>query len=133
MNKFSENDVKILNTLEKNGVRAKNPITLTKLFDDLRRYYSMNRDEIIQSLETLEKIGYIEGNERFISLTECFDNQIYMKKGEKMANNYTLDQKKASRFKMLEKFYLESSGSEQEWINIHDVRRELNFPSDLKG
>jgi hypothetical protein len=52
-------------------------------------------------------------------------------RGERMANNYTLEQKKAARFKMLEKFYLESGGSEQKWINIHDVGKKLNFPSDL--
>jgi hypothetical protein len=131
MNKLSENDVNILEVLEKNRVRAKNPITIIKLLDDLRRYYSMKQDEIIRSLEYLEEIRYIEGSERFISLTESFDNQIYMKKGEKMANNYTLEQKKAARFKMLEKFYLESGGSEQKWISIHDVGKELNFPNDL--
>jgi hypothetical protein len=54
-----------------------------------------------------------------------------MKRGERMANSYTLEQKKAARFKMLEKFYLKSGGSEQKWINTHDVGRELNFPSDL--
>jgi hypothetical protein len=131
MNKLSENDINILKVLEKNGVRAKNPITNIKLLDDLHRYYSMKQDEIIRSLEYLEEIKYIEGTERFISLTESFDNQIYTKRGERMANNYTLDQKKVARFKMLEKFYLESGGSEDEWINIHDVGRELNFPDDL--
>jgi len=131
MVKLSENDANILKILGKNGIRWRNPIAVMKLLDELRRCYSMSQKEIMQSLAFLEETGYIEGRANYISLTERFDNQIYQKKSEIMTNCYTLDQKKAARFKMLEKLYLESGGSEQHWVNIHDVGKELQFPNDL--
>jgi len=131
MLKLTENDSNILDFFNKNGIRHKNPIQIMPLMDNLQKYYHMSRDEIYVSLEKLEEQNIIEGNRTIISLTEQYDKKIYEKRSVIMKGQYTIEEKKAARFKMLEKIYKESGGSENSLFEIYGIGEELNFPTDL--
>jgi len=82
-------------------------------------------------LTYLKEINYIEENGRVLSLTEYSDKKIFDKRGKTMIEQYTLEQKKAARFKMLEKFYQESGGSENSFHSIFDIGEALHFSRDF--
>jgi hypothetical protein len=131
MNKFTVNDINVLEQLMKMGIRHKNPCNLMPLLDNLQKYYHMSREEIIKSLEFLEQIDCIEVKSQFLSLTEHFDEQTYESKGKSMRDNYSLDVKKATRFKILEQVYKETGGSENTILDMYEIGKELNLPTDL--
>jgi len=131
MKKFTMNDIYILKVFEKKGIRHKNPIHFLDLLDSLRDEYGMSRKEVFNSLTYLKEINYIEENGSVLSLTEYSDEKIYAKRGETMIEQYTLEQKKAARFKMLEKFYQESGGSENSFHSVFDIGEALHFSKDL--
>jgi hypothetical protein len=131
MNKFTVNDINVLAQLVKMGVRHKKPCNIMPLMDSLQKYYYMSREEIFKSLEFLEHINYIETKAQFLSLTEQFDVQTYENRKKTMGNNYTLDVKKATRFRILEKVYNETGGSENTILDMHEIGEVLNLPSDL--
>ncbi|GHV79245.1 hypothetical protein AGMMS49944_10360 [Spirochaetia bacterium] len=131
MNKFSVNDINVLDYFGKKGIRHKNPIHFIPLFDEIQKKYHMSRDEIRKSLDCLEKIGYVEDHPVMVSLTKVFDDQIYGQRSRAVTNSFSLEQKKAARFKMLAKLYDLSDGSENAVFNIHEIGELLNFPSEL--
>ena len=131
MLKLTENDSNILDFFNRKGIRYKNPIQLMPLMDNLQKHYHMSRDEICVSLQYLEEQNIIEGNGTIISLTEQYDKKVYEKRSIIMKRQYTISEKKAARFKMLERIYKESGGSENSIFEIYGIGEELNFPTDL--
>lgn len=131
MNKFTINDSNILDFFEKNGTRYKRPINYMPLMDGLEKNYHMSRDEIFTSLKKLEELNIIEGNGSLISLTEHYDQKINQKRSTVMEKQYTIEEKKVARFKMLEKIYEESGGSENSLFDIYEIGEGLNFPIEL--
>jgi Mn-dependent DtxR family transcriptional regulator len=121
----------ILRVLEKLKVRYRNPINLWPIVDGARNGYSMSNTETYDVLNNLEKIGYIEIKNNYISLTEKQDNKIYSQRREIMNGEYTIDQRKAARFKMLEKIYMETGGVDNSYFDIYDIGEKLNYSTDL--
>lgn len=110
VNKLSINDINILKVLEELGVRHKDPRSFWPIVDKARKNYNMTNDETFKTLEHLEKIGYIEGNGNILSLTEQMDRKMYPQERETMTGEYSAEQRKAARYKMLEKIYEETGG-----------------------
>ena len=131
MNQLTMNEANILKLLEKMGKRHREPISTMHLLDCLRKEYSMSREEALNSLIHLGEMDYLEGNDSYISLTEQYDKKLYGKRGEAMNGVYTIEQKKAARFKMIEKIYQETGGSESSIFDITQIGEELNIPTDL--
>jgi hypothetical protein len=131
MNQLTMNEANILKLLEKMGKRHREPISTMHLLDCLRKEYSMSREEALNSLIQLGEMDYLEGNDSYISLTEQYDKKLYGKRGEAMNGVYTIEQKKAARFKMIEKIYQETGGSESSIFDITQIGEELNIPTDL--
>jgi hypothetical protein len=131
MNQLTMNEANILKLLEKMGKRHREPISTMYLLDCLRKEYSMNREEACNSLNNLEEMDYLEVNDRYISLTEQYDKKLYGKKGETMDENFTIEQKKEARFRMMEKIYKEYGGTENAPFDIEQIGEELNFSKDL--
>lgn len=131
MNKLSVNDINILKVLEELGVRHKDPRSLWPIVDKARKNYNMTNNETYKTLEHLEKIGYIEGNGNILTLTEQMDRKMYPQGRETMTGEYSAEQRKAARYKMLEKIYEETGGSEISFVDIYDIGEKLNFTTDL--
>jgi hypothetical protein len=131
MNKLSRNDVFVLSALEALGVRHRNPCSTMKLLDDLRTKYNMTQEESIKSMKYLGELDYLDGNGRFISFSKKFDDKLFQERSIPMTANYTLPERKAARFKMLEKIYSEAGGSENPLFDIHEIGKVLGFPEDL--
>jgi len=131
MKKYTINESNILNFFYKNGVRYKNPIHWTTLIDSLKKQYNMNMEEIQATLKCFEELEIIESNGSIISLTKQYDNKIYKKRSVVMEGQYTIEEKKAARFRMLEKIYQESGGSENSLFEIFEIGRSLNFSDEL--
>jgi|GEM_PF-958962 len=132
MNKLSTKDMNILKVLDKLGVRFKNPCNIWPVVDSARINYNMSNNETYDTLKHLEEIGYIETNGAYISMTEQQDNKIYSQNAETInGREYTIEQRKAARFKMLEKIYSEVGGFENSYFDIYQIGETLNFSTDL--
>ncbi len=131
MNVFSLNDLYVLSCLERLGVRKSNPCSTMHLLDKLKENYRMSREEAISTIVHLGEIGYVDGNDRFISFSDTFDDMIFKEKEKTMDKEYSLQEKKAARFKLLETIYKEAGGSESAMLNIHEVGQSLGFAPEL--
>jgi hypothetical protein len=131
MNQLTMNEANILKLLEKMGKRHREPIWTMHLLDCLRKEYSMNKEEACNSLNHLEEMDYLEVDDRYVSLTEQYDKKLYGKRGETMDENYTIEQKKEARFRMMEKIYNEYGRSENTPFDVEQIGEELNLPIEL--
>ncbi len=133
MNKFSLNDVSVLQVLEEMQARYRSARSVMVLFDKLQINHGISQQEALNSLQYLEKINYVAVNGRgsHISLTEYLDSLLSQGREKILNNFYSLEEKKAARFKMLEKLYMESGSSENIIFNIHDIGKDLKFTPDL--
>ena len=131
MNKLSINDIIILKILEEKNVRHKNPCHFLDILDRARTGYSMNRDEAYISFENLENLNFIEGNGSVISFTEQMDKKFYSNRSGTMTGEYTIEQRKAARYKMLEEIYKATGGSENSFFDIYEIGEAINFPPEL--
>jgi hypothetical protein len=131
MNKFAMNDINILNILERRKVRYNNPCQIMPILDSARNDYGMNNDEVYKSLEYLGNIDFLEGRGAIISFTQQIDIKFYSQRSETMAGDFTLEQRKAARYKMLEKIYEGTGGSENSFLDIYEIGDILSFPQEL--
>ena len=131
MDKLTINESNILNYFYRNGVRFKNPVHWTDLILNLKKHFNLNMDEINTALRRLEELNIVEGNGSSISLTEKYDKKIYEKRGVIMDEQYTIEDKKAARLRMLEKIYQETGGSESTIFEIFEIGRSLDFTDEL--
>jgi hypothetical protein len=131
VNKLSINDINILRVLEELGVRHKDPRSFWPIVDKARKNYKMTNDETFKTIKHLEEIGYIEGNGTILSLTEQMDRKMYPQGRNTMTGEYSAEQRKAARFKMLEKIYEETGGSDISFVDIYEIGEKLNFTTNL--
>lgn len=131
MNKLTINDVAVLNCIEMLHVGKNNPCATIHLIDQLQRQFNMDRKESIDAINHLGLIDYLDGNDRFVALSSKLSSLISNDKEKTMDKVYSLDEKKAARFKLLEALYKESGGSESEMFNIHEIGESLGFSSQL--
>jgi hypothetical protein len=108
-----------------------NPCSIWVIVDGARTEYNMTNEETFKTLEHLEEIKYIEVKGSYLSLTPEMEKKRYTKEGEKMNCEYTIEQRKAARFIMLEKIYNEAGGTENSIFDIYEIGEELNFTTEL--
>jgi len=115
-----------------NNATNERPLRSLHYFDSLRKLSNFNTEKQNIITQELVKLDLITGNQMFVAPTKKAEEIIYWEKNMSIADeNYSIEERKAARFKLLDKVYKETNGHQGTFVNIQEIGTSLGFSNYL--
>lgn len=108
------------------------PLRRSQYCESLHELTGYSKDRLISITQELTKQGLIVESQMFMGPTKHAEEIIYWERGMTLPDKkYSIDERKAARFKLLEKIYEETNAHQGTSVSIYDAGILLGFSNYL--